>query len=92
MNKTELINAVAGKSGMTKKNTETVIEAFTEAVTEELAKGGRVQLVGFGSFEVIDRAARDGRNPQTGETMRVEASKSPKFRAGKLLKDAVNGR
>ncbi|MBR7044182.1 MAG: HU family DNA-binding protein [Lachnospiraceae bacterium] len=90
MNKNELINAVADKSGLTKKETEKVLKAFTETVTEELKKGGKVQMVGFGTFEVSERAARDGRNPRTGEPMSIEASRSPKFKAGKALKDAIN--
>jgi len=90
MNKNELITAVADKSGLTKKETEKVLKAFTETVTEELKKGGKVQMVGFGTFEVSERAARDGRNPRTGEPMSIEASRSPKFKAGKALKDAIN--
>jgi DNA-binding protein HU-beta len=90
MNKNELITAVADKSGLTKKETEKVLKAFTETVTEELKKGGKVQMVGFGTFEVSERAARDGRNPRTGEPMPIEASRSPKFKAGKALKDAIN--
>ena len=90
MNKNELINAVADKSGLTKKETEKVLKAFTETVTEELKKGDKVQMVGFGTFEVSERAARDGRNPRTGEPMSIEASRSPKFKAGKALKDAIN--
>lgn len=90
MNKNELITAVADKSGMTKKETEKILKAFTETVTEELKKGGKVQMVGFGTFEVSERAARDGRNPRTGEPMPIEASRSPKFKAGKALKDAIN--
>jgi len=90
MNKNELIAAVADKSGLTKKETEKVLKAFTETVTEELKKGGKVQMVGFGTFEVSERAARDGRNPRTGEPMSIEASRSPKFKAGKALKDAIN--
>jgi len=92
MNKTELITAMAAKSGLTKKDTEKVLKAFEEAVTEELVKGGKVQLVGFGTFDVAERAAREGRNPQTGEPMPIPASKAPRFKVGKALRDAVNGR
>ena len=90
MNKAELIAAVAESANMTKKDTEAVLKAFTDVVTEELKNGGKVQLVGFGTFEVSERTAREGRNPKTGETMTIEASKAPKFKAGKALKDAVN--
>ena len=90
MNRAELIAAVAESANMTKKDTEAVLKAFTDVVTEELKNGGKVQLVGFGTFEVGERAAREGRNPKTGETMTIEASKAPKFKAGKALKDAVN--
>jgi len=90
MNKTELIAAVAGSANVTKKEAEAVLKAFTDVVTEELKKDGKVQLVGFGTFEVGERAAREGRNPKTGETMTIAASKAPKFKAGKALKDAIN--
>ena len=90
MNKTELITAVAAKTELTKKDTEKVLKAFTDVVAEELKKGEKVQLVGFGTFEVSERAAREGRNPQTGKTMKIEACKAPKFKAGKALKDAIN--
>ena len=90
MNKTELIAAVAEKAEISKKDAEKAVKAFTDAVAEELAKGGKVQLVGFGNFEVSERPAREGRNPRTGETMTIAASKTPKFKAGKALKDAVN--
>jgi len=90
MNKQELITGIAEKAELTKKDAEKALVAFTEVVKEELGKGGKVQLVGFGTFEVSERAARDCRNPQTGETMRIEACKAPKFKAGKALKDAVN--
>ena len=90
MNKTELVTAVAEAAGLSKKDTENVLKAFVNVVTEELKKGEKVQLVGFGTFEVGERAAREGRNPQTGETMSIAASKAPKFKAGKALKDAVN--
>ena len=72
------------------KDAEKALKAFTEVVEEELKKGEKIQLVGFGTFEVSERAAREGRNPQTGETMQIAASKSPKFKAGKALKDAIN--
>ncbi len=90
MNKTELLTAVAQKAEMSKKDTEKVLAAFTETVADALKNGDKVQLVGFGTFEVAERAAREGRNPRTGETMTIEASKSPKFKAGKALKDAIN--
>lgn len=90
MNKTELVAAIADKAEVSKKDAELVLRAFTDTVTEELAKGEKIQLVGFGTFEVSERAARTGRNPQTGKTMKIKASKAPKFKAGKALKDAVN--
>ena len=90
MNKTELIAAVAEKAELSKKDAEKAVKAFTDAVSEELVKGGKVQLVGFGTFEVSERAAREGRNPQTGKTMKIAACKAPKFKAGKALKDAIN--
>ena len=90
MNKQELITGIAEKAELTKKDAEKALAAFTDVVKEELGKGGKVQLVGFGTFEVSERAARDCRNPQTGETMRIEACKAPKFKAGKALKEAVN--
>ena len=90
MNKTELVAAVAKTSKLSKKDVETVINAFTETVTKELKKKGKVQLVGFGTFEVSKRAAREGRNPQTGASMKIPGSNAPKFKAGKALKDAVN--
>ncbi len=90
MNRAELIAAIAESANLTKKDTEAVLKAFTEVVTEELKKGGKVQLVGFGTFAVSERSARDGRNPKTGETMTIEASRTPKFKAGKALKDAIN--
>ena len=90
MNKTELIAAVAENAGLSKKDAEKAVKAFTEAVTAELKNGGKVQIVGFGTFEVSERAAREGRNPHTGEAMPIAASKAPKFKAGKALKDAVN--
>ena len=90
MNKTELIDSMAAKTGLTKKNAEAALNAFVETVAEELTKGEKVSLVGFGTFEVSERAEREGRNPQTGETMKIAASKAPKFKAGKSLKDQVN--
>ena len=90
MNKTELVAAMADKAGLTKKDAEAALKAFTDIVAEELKKGEKIQLVGFGTFEVSERAAREGRNPQTGETMNIAASKAPKFKAGKALKDIVN--
>ena len=90
MNKTEFIAAVAEKAEISKKDSEKALKAFVDVVTEQLKAGDKVQLVGFGTFEVSERAAREGRNPQTGETMKIEASKAPKFKAGKALKDAVN--
>ena len=81
---------MAAKTGLTKKNAEAALNAFVETVSEELAKGEKVSLVGFGTFEVSERAEREGRNPQTGETMKIAASKAPKFKAGKALKDQVN--
>ena len=90
MNKTELIAVVAEKAELSKKDAEKAIKAFTDAVSEELVKGGKIQLVGFGTFEVAERAAREGRNPKTGETMKIAACKAPKFKAGKALKDMVN--
>ena len=90
MNKTELIAAVAEKAEISKKDAEKAVKAFTDAVAEELAKGGKVQLVGFGTFEVSERPAREGRNPRTGETMTIAASKTPKFKPGKALKDEIN--
>ena len=90
MNKTELIAAVADNAELSKKDAERALKAFVDVVTSELKKGEKVQLVGFGTFEVSERSAREGRNPQTGKTMKIEACKSPKFKAGKALKDAVN--
>ena len=90
MNKTELVAAIAEKAELSKKDAEKALKAFTEVVGEELKKGEKIQVVGFGTFEVSERAAREGRNPQTGETMTIKASKSPKFKAGKAFKDALN--
>ena len=90
MNKVELVTAIAEKSELTKVDTEKALKAFIDTVTEELKNGGRVQLVGFGSFEVTERAERQGRNPATGETITIAASKSPRFKAGRSLKNIVN--
>ena len=89
MNKTELIAAVAEKTGMSKKDTEAAVNATLLTITETLKAEEKVQLVGFGSFEVKKKAAHMGRNPRTGETMEIAASKNPTFKAGKALKDAV---
>lgn len=90
MNKAELIQAMSDKTGITKADTEKALNAFIDSVSEALTNEDKVQLVGFGTFEVADRAAREGRNPSTGETMTIAACKAPKFKAGKALKDAVN--
>lgn len=90
MNKADLIAAVAAKTGDTKKTAEASVNAFIEVVIEALKEGDKVQLVGFGSFEVRKRAARKGRNPQTKEEIKIPASKAPVFKAGKALKDLVN--
>ena len=90
MNKTELVAAIADQAEISKKDAEKALKAFTDVVAEELKKGEKIKLVGFGTFEVAERAAREGRNPQTGATMKIEASKAPKFKAGKALKDLVN--
>lgn len=90
MNKTEFIVAISQKAGLSKKDAEKALKAFTETVTDELKNGGKVQIVGFGTFEVSERAAREGRNPSTGEAMTIAASKAPRFKAGKALKDAIN--
>ena len=92
MNKTELIDAIAKEAGLSKKDAGNALNAFTNAVTKELKKKGKVQLVGFGTFETAKRAARTGRNPQTGKEIKIAASVAPKFKAGKALKDAVNGK
>ena len=90
MNKTEFIAAVAEKAEISKKDSDKALKAFVDVVAEQLKAGEKVQLVGFGTFEVSERAAREGRNPQTGETMTIAACKAPKFKAGKALKDAIN--
>ena len=90
MNKTELVAAIAEKADLQKKDAEKAIAAFTEVVAETLKKGDKIQLVGFGTFEVSERAERIGRNPSTGAEMKIPASKAPKFKAGKALKDLIN--
>ncbi len=90
MNKTELVAAMAEQAELSKKDSEKALKAFIDVVTTQLKKGDKIQLVGFGTFEVVKRAAREGRNPLTGEKMKIKASKAPKFKAGKALKDAVN--
>ena len=90
MNKAELVAAMAEQAGLSKKDAEAALKAFTDVVSDELKNGGKVQLVGFSTFEVSERAAREGRNPQSGEVMKIAASKAPKFKAGKALKDLVN--
>ena len=90
MNKAELVAVMAEKAEISKKDAEKALKAFTDVVAEEMKKGEKVQLVGFGTFETSERAARTGRNPQTGAEMKIPASKVPKFKAGKALKDMVN--
>jgi DNA-binding protein HU-beta len=90
MNKAELVAAIADKTELSKKDSEKALKAFIDVIAEELAKGEKIQLVGFGTFEVSERAAREGRNPQSGEPMNIPASKAPKFKAGKALKDMIN--
>ena len=90
MNKTELIAAIAGGADLTKKDAEKFLSAFESVVTKALAEDKKVQLVGFMTLDVVARAEREGRNPQTGAPMRIAASKAPRFKAGKKLKDAVN--
>ena len=90
MNKAELVAAIAAKTGDTKKGAEASVNAFVDVITDALAKGDKVQLVGFGAFEVRKRAARKGRNPRTKEEIKIPASKAPVFKAGKALKDLVN--
>ena len=90
MNKSELIEALASKAEVSKKTAAAVLEAFIDTITEELAKKEKVTLVGFGTFETRERAARTGKNPRTGETLKIAASVAPAFKAGKALKDAVN--
>lgn len=90
MNRNELIAAMSEKCGLTKKDTGAALDAFVEAVQDALKEGDKVSLVGFGTFEVKERAARTGKNPRTGETVDIAASKAPAFKAGKTLKDALN--
>ena len=90
MNKTDLINSIATKSGLSKKNSEAALNSFIDSVEESLKEGNKVVLVGFGTFEVRNRAARKGRNPQTKMEITIPASKAPVFKAGKVLKDKVN--
>ena len=92
MNKAELVAAIAAKTGDTKKAAELAVNAFVQVVTETLKKGDKVQLVGFGSFEVRKRAARKGRNPQTKQEIKIPASKAPVFKAGKAFKNTVNNK
>ncbi|MCX7991039.1 MAG: HU family DNA-binding protein [Proteobacteria bacterium] len=89
MTKAELVAAIASKADISKANAEKALNGFIAAVTEALKKGDKVSLVGFGTFEVVKRAARKGRNPRTGQEIKIKASKAPKFRAGKALKKAV---
>lgn len=90
MNKTELVAAIVEKTELSKKDAEKAVKAFTEVVADELKKGEKIQLVGFGTFEVGERAAREGINPRTRETIKIAAAKTPKFKAGKQLKDSLN--
>ena len=89
MNKTELVAAIADKTGLSKKDSEAAVKAFVDVVSGALKDGDKVQLVGFGTFEVSERSARTGRNPQTGEEIKIAASRTPRFKAGKALKDMV---
>lgn len=91
MNKTELVVAISEKAELSKKDAEKALSAFTDVVTEALEKGDKIQLVGFGTFEVRERSARTGRNPQTKESITIPASKAPVFKAGKAFKDSING-
>ncbi|MDY5580232.1 HU family DNA-binding protein [Porcincola intestinalis] len=90
MNKQELIAAIAEKADLERDDAKKALNAFIEVVGDELKKGEKIQIIGFGTFEVSERAAREGRNPQTGEAMEIKASKNPKFKAGKALKDSLN--
>ena len=92
MNKEELVEAVAKETGLTLKDSKAAVKAMLDTFTKELSKGHDVTLIGFGTFSVVKRAARKGRNPQTGEEIKIPASKTPKFRPGKALKDSVNKR
>ena len=90
MNKTELVAAMAEQAEISKKDAEKALKAFMDVVADEMKKGGKVQLVGFGTFEVAERKAREGRNPATKQPIKIAASKAPKFKAGKALKDMLN--
>ena len=90
MNKTDLINSVMEQTGLKKKDSEIMVTAFIDAIAETLAKGDKVQIAGFGTFEVRERSAREGRNPQTGEAIKIAASKTPAFKAGKAFKEMLN--
>ena len=90
MNKQELVASIAEKAELEKDDAKKALNAFIEVVGDELKKGEKIQIIGFGTFEVSERAAREGRNPQTGETMEIKASRNPKFKAGKALKDSLN--
>ena len=92
MNKSELVDAIAEETKLSKKDTEAFVKSFVDVVSKELKKKGKVQLVGFGTFETAKRAARTGKNPQTGAAIKIPAATVPKFKAGKALKDAVNGK
>ena len=89
MNKAELIAAIAAQTGLSKKDSESAVNAFVDIVTKALAQGEKVQIVGFGAFDVKERAERIGRNPQTKQEIKIPASRAPQFKAGKALKDAV---
>lgn len=91
MNKSDLVATVSVTAGVSQTDAANTIDATLDAITAVLKSGGEVRLTGFGSFSVADRAAREGRNPSTGETIQIAASKQPKFKAGKGLKDALNG-
>ncbi|MCR5007736.1 MAG: HU family DNA-binding protein [Oribacterium sp.] len=90
MNRVELVAEVAKKADLSKKDAEAAVKSVFDAIADALAEGDKVQLIGFGTFDVAERAAREGRNPRTGETMKIEASKAPRFKAGKALKDKIN--
>lgn len=90
MNRVELVAEVAKKADLSKKDAEAAVKSVFDAIADALADGDKVQLIGFGTFDVAERAAREGRNPRTGETMKIEASKAPRFKAGKALKDRIN--
>lgn len=90
MNKTELIAAISEKTGLTKKDSDAALAAVIDSIADALKNGDKVSLIGFGTFEVRERAARVGQNPQTGEKINIAASKAPAFKAGKALKDALN--